>query len=47
MAVRHPCKVTLLDGIDAPVGLEVKVNYAADETSNAAVNAAKISDTFP
>jgi beta-glucosidase len=39
-----PYKVTPLDGIKAAVGPNVKVNYAADETGNAAVNAAKNSD---
>jgi beta-glucosidase len=39
-----PYKVTPLEGIKAAVGPDVKVNYAADETSNAAVNAAKNSD---
>ena len=39
-----PYKVTPLDGIKAAVGANVKVNYAADETGNAAVNAARNSD---
>ena len=39
-----PYKVTPLDGIKAAVGPNVKVNYAANETGNAAVNAAKNSD---
>jgi beta-glucosidase len=36
--------VTPLEGIKAMVGPDVKVNYAADEIGNAAVNAAKTSD---
>jgi beta-glucosidase len=39
-----PYKVTPLDGIKAVMGPNVKVNYAADETGNAAINAAKNSD---
>jgi beta-glucosidase len=39
-----PYKVTPLDGIKAAVGPNVKVNYAADETGNAAISAAKNSD---
>jgi beta-glucosidase len=39
-----PYKVTPLEGIRAEVGPDVKVNYAADELGNAAVNAARRSD---
>ena len=39
-----PYKVTPLDGIKAAVGPNVKVNYAAEETGNAAINAARNSD---
>jgi beta-glucosidase len=41
---KPPYKVTPLDGIKAALGPNVKVNYAADETGNAAINAAKNSD---
>ncbi len=36
--------MTPLDGIKAAVGQNVKVNYAADEIGNAAINASKSSD---
>jgi len=39
-----PYKVTPLDGIESAVGPSVKVNYAAEETGNAAIIAAKASD---
>ncbi|HVZ84444.1 MAG TPA: glycoside hydrolase family 3 C-terminal domain-containing protein [Terracidiphilus sp.] len=39
-----PYKVTPLDGIKAEAGPDVKVNYAASELGNAAVNAARASD---
>jgi beta-glucosidase len=39
-----PHKVTALDGIRAAVGDKVKVNYAADNTGDAAVKAARASD---
>ena len=39
-----PYKVTPLEGIKAEVGPDVKVNYAADELGNAAINAARHSD---
>jgi len=39
-----PYKVTPLEGIKDEVGPDVKVNYAADELGNAAINAARHSD---
>jgi beta-glucosidase len=39
-----PHKVTALDGIKAAVGASVKVNYAADNSGDAAVKAARASD---
>ena len=39
-----PYKVTPLDGIKAALGENVKVNYAAEETGNTAINAARNSD---
>jgi len=39
-----PYAVTPLEGIKAELGSEVTVNYAPDETGNAAVNAARKSD---
>lgn len=39
-----PHKVTPLEGIRSAVGPDVKVNYAADETGQAALKAAKASD---
>jgi beta-glucosidase len=39
-----PYKVTPLEGIKAEAGPDVKVNYAADELGNAAINAARHSD---
>jgi beta-glucosidase len=41
---KPPYAVTPLDGIKAEVGPEVKVNYAADETDDAAIKAAQSSD---
>jgi beta-glucosidase len=39
-----PHKVTPLDGIKAEAGQSIKVNYAADETGQAAIKAAQSSD---
>lgn len=39
-----PYAITPLDGIKAETGPGVKINYAADNTDNAAVNAARSSD---
>jgi beta-glucosidase len=39
-----PYKVTPLEGIKDEVGPDIKVNYAADELGNAALNAARHSD---